>query len=139
MPVTQVFQFAVTIPAGTPIAAPLATPTTFEPNIVERIEWLFPHGCNGLVGVQFGARSVPVVPRGGLTFFTSSGTTHALAVEDMHVTGDWSVIGYNLGANPHTVQVLYRVRRQTPKADAFRLLDDADLAQFPLYEPVRHD
>lgn len=119
MGTTLVYPFAVTIPAGTTKAVPSVALTQFEQNIVERVEWVFPPGCNGQVGIQLGARSVPVLPTSGGKWFTSSGDTHGLDLKDMHNTGDWSVIGYNLGAFAHTVQVTFVVHRiPTPAPDA---------------------
>jgi hypothetical protein len=138
MAVTLAYIFQVTIPPGTLQAAPLVTPTTFEPNEVEHIEWLFPHGCNGLVGIQIGARSVPVLPPNGVNWYRHSGSESGITVEDMPVTGDWSVIGYNLGVNPHTIDVTFKVRRLAKEPPLFTLLSDADLSLFPTFEPVRY-
>ena len=103
--------FAVTIPAGTLQSAPLVTPVQFETNIVDRIDWVFPGGCNGVVGIQIGSRSVPVLPSNPGAFYVRSGAAQGTAVEDLPNTGDWSVIGYNTGSFNHTVQVTFTVRR----------------------------
>lgn len=111
MPRTIVYPFAVTIPAGTPIAAPLVTLTQFEANEIERIEWRFPGGCNGVVGIQVGARSVPVIPANRSQFIIRTGDSHGYDLSGMHNTGDWSVIGYNTGAFAHTVTVYFYAHR----------------------------
>jgi hypothetical protein len=116
MTFTLVKQFAVTIPAGTTIANPLVTPIQFEPNEVESIDWLFPAGCQGLVGIQIGARSVPVIPADRTQWFIRSGDSQGFSVSGMHKTGDWSVIGYNLGNFPHTIHLTFRVHRITKAA-----------------------
>lgn len=110
---TFVYPFPVLIPAGTTQATPLVTPTQFDPRTVERIEWVFPAGCNGQVGIQIGARSVPVIPSLRSQWLTRSGDTTGIDVTGMHETGDWSVIGYNLGAFAHTVQVTFIARALT--------------------------
>lgn len=138
MAVTLTYIFQVTIPAGTPQATPLVTPTTFEPNTVERIQWLFPQGCNGMVGIQIGARAVPVLPPNGVNWYRHSGGASGIDVTDMPNTGDWSVIGYNTGANPHTIDVTFIVHRTAKEPPLFTLLNDADLSSFPTYEPVRY-
>lgn len=114
MPRTITKTFQVTIPAGTAKATPVTLPTTFEPNIVDSIEWTFPHGCNGKVGIQIGARSVPVLPGDRAQFYTTSGDTHAIGLDGHHDSGDWSVIGYNTGQFNHTVQVVFVVHRIEP-------------------------
>lgn len=111
MSVTLTYPFDVTIPAGTPVANPLVTPTVFETNTVRRIEWRFPGGCNGQVGIQIGARTVPVLPSKVGQFFVRSGNVQGYDLEDMPNTGDWSVIGYNLGSFPHTIHVVFVVNR----------------------------
>lgn len=138
MPRTLVYQFPVTIPAGTTKTAPLVTATTFEPNIVEHIAWLFPHGCNGLVGIRIGAKSVPILPSGAANWFTFSGMVQAIDLDGQHETGDWSVIGYNTGVNPHTIQVTFKARRKEQEQPPFRLFTEADLSNFPLHGAVRH-
>lgn len=123
MTFTLVYPFDVTIPAGTLPSAPLVTPTTFEPNTVERIEWLFPHGCQGTVGIQIGARSVPVIPPKVGSWIIRSGDSSGIDLEGMHDTGDWSLIGYNQGAFPHTIHVTFIAHRieHDPSLDALRL------------------
>lgn len=138
MAVTLPYIFQVTIPAGTPQAVPLVTATTFEPNVVERIEWLFPRGCNGLVGIRIGARGVSVLPPNASNWYRHNGAIHGIDLIDMPVTGDWSVIGYNTGANPHTIDVTFRVHRIERLPPLFTLVTDADLSLFPTFEPVRY-
>jgi hypothetical protein len=111
MPLPLIYQFDVTIPAGTSQSSPLVTSTTFEPNVVDSIHWLFPNGCNGMVGIQIGARSVPIIPSVGQGWIIRSGDSAGLDTQDMHTTGDWSLIGYNNGTYNHTVHITYRVHR----------------------------
>lgn len=115
--------FAVTIPAGTPANAPLVTLTQMSPSVVDRIEWLFPAGCNGQVGIQFGARAIPLLPGDKTQFFTGSGSSAGFDLTDMHDTGDWSVIGYNTGAFPHTIQVTFRLHRKVKPEPLFFISD----------------
>ena len=109
---TLEYHFDVTIPAGTLKASPLVTPTQIEPNVVDRISWLFPEGCQGVVGIQIGARSVQVLPSGAGQFYVRSGDSSGVDLQDMHDTGDWSVIGYNTGNFPHTVHISIRAHRR---------------------------
>lgn len=106
--------FAVTIPPGTPSNVPLVTPTVFNTSIVDRIEWRFPGGCNGQVGIQIGSRNVPILPGLKTQFFIRSGDSQGFDLEDLPNTGDWSVLGFNTGVFPHTVQVIFRVHRIQP-------------------------
>lgn len=115
MPVTLLRSFDVSIPAGTLPTSPLVTATAFEAAAVDSIEWTFPDGCNGVVGVQFGARGVPVLPDTPRVYLVRSGSTASLEVDDMPTNGDWSVIGYNTGAFTHVVHVAYRIHRHEPE------------------------
>jgi hypothetical protein len=111
MPYTLVKAFDVTIPPGTAANAPLVTLTQFEANTVTRIDWLFPDGCNGQVGIAIGSRAVPVIPGTTGSYFIRSGDSGGYDLSDMHTTGDWSVIGYNTGQYPHTIHVSFTVHR----------------------------
>ena len=118
--------FDVTIPAGTPRASPQVSLTQFPTAIVERIEWLFPAGCAGLVGIQIGARNVAVIPFDASQFITRTGDSSGIDLTDMHNTGDWSVIGYNTGAFPHTIHVTFHTHAiVTPDTSRF-ILDYVD-------------
>lgn len=128
--------FPALIPAGTAKANPIVILTQFEPNTVKRIEWTFPHGCNGQVGIQLGARSVPVLPGDNSQFYTTSGDTHAIDLQEMHETGDWSVIGYNTGRFDHTVQVTFLVNRIEKSVHEMTRWSDADLTEFPDFNVV---
>lgn len=133
MALTMVRAFDVTIPAGTLKANPLVTLTQFEANVVERIDWLFPDGCQGTVGIQIGARATPVIPDQPGQFIVRSGDSAGYDLADMHTTGDWSVIGYNTGVFPHTIRVTYRVRRNE-KPYRLIFITDARIGHFGLGE-----
>lgn len=123
---TLSYAFDVTIPAGTLKSAPLVTPVQFETNTVKSIQWVFPGGCNGVVGIQIGAQSVPILPSGSGQFYIRSGSTQGIDVEGMHNTGDWSIIGYNTGSFNHTIHVAFTVGRiVVPEPDLFLINDTA--------------
>ena len=115
--------FDVTIPAGVLKASPQVFTTRFNPAIVERIDWLFPAGCQGLVGIQIGARSIAIVPFDATQFITRTGDSSGVDIQDVHETGDWSVIGYNTGAFPHTVHITFRTRAITDDQSEPFILD----------------
>lgn len=119
---TRVFQ--VTLAAGIIPAAPLVTTCQLPQCVVEHISWLFPSGCNGLVGIQIGTRKVPILPYDVTQFMVDSGGSSSTDVTDMHETGDWSVIGYNLGSVPHTVSVTFKYHIPRPPEKQYFILDD---------------
>lgn len=125
---TLVREFAVTIPAGTAKATPQVTPTTFDDMVIDRIEWYFPQGSAGVVGVQIGARSVQVLPTNTGTYFVRSGDSTGFDVTDLPTTGDWSVIGYNTGLFPHTVYVTFTGKPPASEPPLVFIIDGSPLA-----------
>jgi len=123
----EVKRFAITVPAGTSQAAPITQPTTFEPRIVRRIEWVFPPGCNGLVGILFSMNQIPVIPLPSGTFIIESAVTGGYDVTGQPDSGAWQVTAFNTGANPHTIQVSYHADLIEPREPDFTLLDQIDL------------
>lgn len=123
MPFPVFNTFDVTIPAGTPVAAPLVTSTAFNPMTVDRIEWLFPPGCNGVVGIKVGARSVQVLPGTAGAWIIRSGDSSGHNLADLPDMGDWSIIGYNTGSFPHTIHVVFICHVYTPSAPEVLILD----------------
>jgi len=113
----------VLIPAGTPKATPQVSTFQFGTMVMQRIEWMFPHGCNGLVGIQIGARAVQILPYDRGVFFIRSGDTAGVDLTDMHDTGDWSVIGYNTGVHPHTIRVTFKMHAYEPPSKELFMVD----------------
>lgn len=101
------YHFDVTTPPGTTKATPLVTLCQIPQGIVRRIEWIFPGGCAGNVGMQLGARSITIFPQPSTAFIVRSGSAGEYELEGLHNTGDWSVITYNTGQFPHTIQVTF--------------------------------
>src|SRR5579859_3683926 len=103
----QAFEFAVTIPAGTPVAAPVTTITSIRQRRITAIRWIVPPGSLGVVGFYIGMRGVQLLPSASGTWFIRSGNAGGLASENLPTSGDWSVTGYNTGAFNHTVYVTF--------------------------------
>lgn len=103
----EVRAFSVTIPPGTLTTAPVATQTTFPVRIVEAIEVLVPPGPNGLVGFAIRNAGQQVIPYGAAQWVIASGEKIDWPLEQFIESGAWSVLGYNLGVYPHTLQVRY--------------------------------
>lgn len=118
---TRVFQ--VSLAAGITPTAPLVTTCQLVPCIVDSVSWLFPDGCNGLVGIQVGTRNVPLIPYDRGQFIVNSGNSSGVDVADMLDSGDWSVIGYNQGASTHVISVTFNYHIATPAEKAYFILD----------------
>ena len=117
----EIRQFAVVVPSGTTQAAPLVTPTTFDPREVRRIEWRFPAGCGGLVGFYVAMAKVQILPLPAGTWVVGDNTSGGWDVTGQPNTGLWQVVAYNTGAHSHTLAAR--------PAASFPGVDDADISE----------
>lgn len=109
MPGSLVYSFAVTIPAGTPLAAPTTVNTTFAEGVVEQVDLMVPPGSSGLMGFQLWVLGGQVVPTNLGGYFIWDGRTQSLVLSDLPDSGAWQVVGYNTDIYDHTVYVDYQV------------------------------
>lgn len=110
---TEIRAFTVTIPAGTPQAAPVSVDVSFEPLITEAIEWHQPRGAQGLMGWRLTSGGAQVLPKNQGAFIITDGQSGTWALEELHDSGKWEVTGYNTGAFAHSVNVRFHVRPHT--------------------------
>ena len=131
MTVRDAYAFDVTIPAGTPVAAPVTVDTSFPPRRVWAIHWRVPPGAAGLMGFRItsgGAQVFPVKPG---TWLIRSGDAETLPVAGAHDSGKWDVTGYNTGVFPHTIHVVYHTEVITPEPPRLALLPNGLLSSWP--------
>lgn len=114
MTLTLLHPRGVTVPAGTPSTAPVELPTTFPPGIVESVQWRFPGGCNGQVGIRILSSHAPMFPGSTTEWIVQSGDIDGHDVDGFPDSGDFSVLAYNTGSFQHIIQVTYRVHRMEP-------------------------
>lgn len=107
----EVWDFAVTIPAGTPIAAPLTTPTPMPARVVTAIHWRVPRGSLGLMGWRITSSTAQIIPRQPGGWMIHDGQSGTWELEDMPDSGAYEVTGYNTGTQPHTIYVTYMARK----------------------------
>lgn len=110
----EAWEFAVTIPAGTPIAAPLTVKTVFPPRRVAGIQWLIPPGPSGKAGWRITMGGVQVVPANIGAWIIRDGALDGHALARLPDSGAWDVTGYNTGAFPHTIYVTFVVEVLRP-------------------------
>jgi hypothetical protein len=103
----EVRNFAVTIPAGTPIAAPTTTALVMPARIVRSIRWRVPPGPHGLMGFALGAAGVAVIPYGAGQWLVADDESDTITLEDQISSGAWQVFGYNTGAQAHVVYLTF--------------------------------
>lgn len=112
-PVTQVRQFAVTVNPGTAIASAVRTALTFDDGWVVRwVEVEVPPGPKGVLGFHVDSSKTQLLPYWGggpNTWFVWNDKQVRYDMEGLPDTGDWSVVAYNLGNNPHTFWVRFGI------------------------------
>lgn len=101
----ELYQFAVTIPAGNGSAATTTTNMTMPVRIITQIDITLPPGLNGTVGFQIAAANQPFFPRAVGAFYVASGRTITPPIAAALESGAWQLIGYNTGKYPHTIYV----------------------------------
>lgn len=125
----EVQHFTATIPAGTPIATPVTVAIGMPARVVRQIDWRVPNGPMGVFGWQIAMNKVKVFPSGGDTWVIGNDEHGTWNVEGAPDSGAWQVIGYNTGANPHSVYLAFHV--DLPKRQSGPPADISPLALFP--------
>lgn len=103
----EVRRFAVTVPAGTPIAAPAVFDLSFPPREVAQISVRIPRGVNGVVGLWIGAAGTQVIPQVRGTWITGDDDRLDYPTANLHNSGSWQMTAYNTGAYPHLIGVTF--------------------------------
>jgi hypothetical protein len=105
----EVRHYGVTIPAGTPIAAPTTTALTMPARIVRKVRIRIPPGPNGSVGFALASSGVPIIPWGPNQWFVADNEVIELPLEGQIDSGAWQLRGYNTGAYPHTIYLTFEL------------------------------
>lgn len=131
----EIQHFTATIPAGTPVTAPATVAITIPVRVVRQIDWRVPPGPMGTFGWQIAMGGVKVFPVTGDKFVVADAQSGSWPITGAPDSGAWQVIGYNTGANPHSVYLAFHCdlpERPAPVAPAleFREMNPAsDLSQ----------
>lgn len=134
----QLFAFQCTVPAGTPISAPVTINMAMPARIVTEIEITCPPGWNGDVGFQLASGGMAFVPTVAGTWIVTSDETLEWSFDNPLESGAWQIIMYNTGTYPHTAYVRFSVgligSQTNPAAPATidpSVLDVADTTPTP--------
>lgn len=119
----EVRHFTATIPAGTPLATPATVAIAMPPRIVRSVYWRVPNGPMGQFGWQLAMGGVKVLPTGGDAFVIANDEHDTWYPDDHPDSGAWQVIGYNTGANPHSVYLAFSVDFPSPPVQLRQLVD----------------
>lgn len=104
---TEIYLQSATIPAGTPLAAPVVIDVSIPPMLTEQVEWHVPKGAAGLMGWRLTSGGAQVLPKNPGAFLVTAGESGSWIVENLHDSGKWEITGYNTGAFPHTVYLRF--------------------------------
>lgn len=110
-----------TIPAGTPLSAPVTVNVSFPERIVRGVRWRVPRGPSGLMGWQLSSDGVAVIPVVPGTWIVADDESDDWALDGYPDAGNWQVTGYNAGVYPHTVYLTFLLDLITPATAAAQL------------------
>ena len=131
---SQVIHYTATIPAGTPLAAPVTIAVAFPPRRVTQVDWRVPHGPMGVFGWHLAMGGVQVLPSIGDTWVIANDEHGTWLTGHQPDSGAWQVVGYNTGANPHSVYLAFHCdlpevpAAQAPKLAALDMMPVPDLS-----------
>jgi hypothetical protein len=103
----EVHKFAVTVPAGTPIAAPSLTQLAMPPREVTAVHIVVPPGPRGLVGFSLGSSGNPIIPYEPGAFVVADDEVIDWPLEEQITSGAWELRAYNLGRYAHTLEIRF--------------------------------
>lgn len=95
--------FALTLPAGNGVKTVTEVQCPLGWSDVSQILMVFPPGCASLVGVAVMYAENVVYPVGPNPWFVLDGYQLVIPVTGQQQAGQWSIAGYNLDFNQHTV------------------------------------
>lgn len=98
----RIYEFTLTVPAGTLQSAPLTVSANTEDNELVTVELEIPPGHNGLTGTRVTKSGVPLIPFSANSWITANDYVHTFPVGDYVQTADLRLQAYNTGTYPHT-------------------------------------
>jgi hypothetical protein len=103
----EIRHFTVTVPAGTPQAAPFTEAITFPPRKVIRVYWRVPNGAMGVMGWNLSMGGVLVIPYASDQWVVANDEHDTWTATGQPESGAWQVSGYNTGTHPHSVYLAF--------------------------------
>lgn len=100
---SDIRNFQIVIPAGTPASAPYVAAITFPPRVVTGVHWVVPTGPSGLMGWRLSIAGQPVIPRVAGTWIVADNDSDTWQLEGYPDQGQWQLTGYNTGQYDHSV------------------------------------
>ena len=135
----EIRSYTISVPAGTPIAAPVEVDCTFPPRAVDRVEIIVPPGPNGVLGFYIANSGVQVIPYDSDDWIISNDEKIVWDLDSQITSGSWQVFAYNTGVNNHTFYVrflLSLIPDSTNTTDVSQPLDLSSLGSGSLTDPT---
>lgn len=95
----------ITIPSGVLSSAPQTFTLTWREGYPTFVEFRFPPGPSGLVGIQLLHSGSRIIPKRGNTFIIADNETPKWELEGYPYNAVYTVRAYNEGVYPHTIQI----------------------------------
>lgn len=105
----EIREFAVLVPHGTPLAAPLTVNISFPARIVTAVSWRVPPGPSGTLGWALTSAGTPVIPIQPKTYVVTDNQADTWDLEGYLDSGNWQVTAYNTGVYDHTVYLTFQL------------------------------
>lgn len=102
---TQIFSYAVTIPAQTLASAPVTIDVSFPPASVVSIRWRVPPGPSGSMSFAITSDGASVIPAQDGSFITADNESAQWDIAGYQDSGSWQVTGFNVDSFDHTVYI----------------------------------
>ncbi len=106
-PAREARVFQVTIPAGTPLAAPVTIGVSFPPMTVQAVRWRIPPGPSGLMGWRLTMAGGQVLPANSGAWIIADNDADTWELYGQPDSGAWRVTGYNTDIYDHTVYLTF--------------------------------
>jgi hypothetical protein len=105
----RIQSYAVTVPAGTAIATPVTTATSFVDGAVQRIEVVVPPGPSGLVGWGFAYGGQLIIPDTEGQWIVTDDEKIGWDIHHFPSGKQWQLRAYNLDVYDHVIYVRYLI------------------------------
>jgi hypothetical protein len=93
----------LTVPAGTPVSAPVSLPLYANRALLTHIDVRVPPGPSGLVGFTFWHSSRQVIPAVDGTWVVADDETVPFPLDGFSPWPNWTIKAYNTDVYPHTL------------------------------------
>lgn len=111
----EIYNFAVSTPAGTALTAPQTTALTMPARIVRRITVKVPPGPAGHLAFQIAVNGVSQIPINGAQWIITDNEEISWDFVTPVESGAWQCKSYNTGIYAHTIYIRFEVDLPVPK------------------------